>query len=283
MTQPAIRQSDSAGAVPHESASAYARRMYRRVVTSSLLYVVWVGVLTFVSGAVGAYFTARDDYQPLVVAAISLASGIAGLVLGLVSAFVLLWVAAPRRQRNEAWGEVDRLNRRIDEMTAVAFRVDLAIEGHPGEAITIWDRSVTDIYRLSAVVVNEGTTSEFEARIPRTEGLPEDWGATYHVMQPQWEHTSHSITEIGGGGAGGRRRLMIGVVAMSPREFWFNTVQTGAPQAGNQFRMDLMHPGEERVIEFDLEVVNTQHDQVVRKTCRLTIPVTGSPTLEDIA
>jgi hypothetical protein len=91
-------------------------------------------------------------------------------------------------------------------------------------------------------------------------------------MQPQWEHTSQSITTIAGGGSGGRRRLMIGVVAMEPREFWFNTVQTGAPQAGLQFRIDELHPDE-----------NTQHEQDVQKTCRVTIPVAGSPTFEVVA
>ncbi len=203
-------------------------------------------------------------------------------MVGLISAFVLIWFAAPRHQRDEARLEVDKLNRHIDALTSVEFHFELAIEEHQGQAININDRRVTGIHGLSAVVVNDGPTSEFEARIPRTEGLPESWGATYHVMQPQWEHTSQSITKIAGGGRGGRRRLMIGVVAMAPREFWFNTVQTGAPQAGLQFRIDELHPGEERVIEFDLEVVNTDHDQVVSKTGRVTIPVTGSPTFEEV-
>jgi hypothetical protein len=194
----------------------------------------------------------------------------------------LIWSAAPRHQRDEARQEVDGLNQHIDELTAVEFRVELTIEEHEGEVISINEKLVTRIHRLSAVVVNDGPTSDFEARIPRTEGLPESWGATYHVMQPQWEHTSQSITTIAGGGSGGRRRLMIGVVAMEPREFWFNTAQTGAPQAGLQFRIDELHPDEKREIEFDLEVVNTQHEDV-QKTCRVTIPVAGSPTFEVVA
>jgi hypothetical protein len=273
--------SDSAESL-RESALARTRRTFRSVVISSFFYVIWVAVFTLGAGAVGAFVTSADDYRPLAVAVITLLSGLVGLVAGLATAFPLIWLAAPRSQRDEARQEVDRLRRHIEALTVVEFRVDLAIEGHEGQVIDINGRLVTDIYYLSAIVVNEGPTSDFEARIPRTEGLPESWGATYHVMQPQWEHTSHSITTIGGGGSGGRRRLMIGVVAMKPREFWFNTVQTGAPQAGLQLRIDEAHPGGEHVIEFDLEVVNTQHDQVVSKICRVTIPVTGSPTFEQV-
>lgn len=267
----------------HESAFRRARRTYRSVVLSSVFYLIWIGVFGVVFGAVGAVITSQDDYRPAALAAITVATGLVGLFAGLLTAFVLIWFAAPRRQRDDARKEADRLNGLVDQLTAVDFDVTLAIEAHPGEVIEVWDRHVTDIHRLSVVVVNQGRTSDFEARIPRTEGLPSGWGPGYHVMQPQWEHTADSVTTIPGGGSGGRRRLMVGVVAMNPREFWFNTVQTGAPQAGLQFMIDALHPGEERVIEFDLEVVNTRHDQVVRKTYRLTIPVSGTPSFEEVA
>jgi TIR domain len=118
------------------------------------------------------------------------------------------------------------------------------------DVITLNDRTLRDNFRMWVNVRNEGSTSEFAARVWNVLGIPASWGP-YAVRQPSWEGTSSSRVEIDG--YGGERRIKLANVARMPRAFWFYTTQRGHEECAEQYLISELVPEATVVIGFELE------------------------------
>lgn len=203
-------------------------------------------VAAAVSGGAGSFLA--EGSEGWVVAVVTAAGGLLGVLAVVAVAFAASLALAPVRQRNEARSALSEFTAGDFECYARTERVGWVGEFVPGDGILYEHAAVFWVY-----VRNRGRTSRFSARITHVSGVPSEWSEfePYALDEPTWDGKRASSIEIE---KGNRKRLKLASVLARPRAFWFWTSELQDERPGRQF-----HFGEDGTvsIRFVLAVVNS--------------------------